>query len=790
MFFEHFEGLIGTPLQRASTLDLNFFHRVGIDLSVLDEPITEDEVWETIKDLPADRAPGPDGYTGRFYKACWQLIKSDMMAAILTLQQGDSRKLWLLNSAYLTLIPKKEEALSPSDFRPISLVHSFAKLVTKVLANRLVPTLKELVATNQSAFVKGRCIHDNYMLVQQTIKMLHRKKVPSIFLKLDISKAFDSVSWSFLMEVLQHLGFGNPWCNLISRLLTTASTRILVNGELGEQIRHQRGLRQGDPLSPMLFILVMDVLNSLFTKAEELGMLQPLSRGFTGQRISLYADDVALFIRSLADEMNLTTQILEVFGEASGLRTNFQKSCVIPIRCEETETTAIASSLTCSVSKFPCTYLGLPISDKKLRKADLLSWVERIGDKLPGWKANMMNMSGRATWVRFVLSALPIHVLIALNVPKWFIKAINKIRRAFLWKGRKEAQGGCCLVAWEKVQRPLELGGLGIPNLEIMGWALQVRWLWLRKTDSGKPWLSLDIPIHANVLALFQVGMQTSIGNGTSTKFWKDKWINGSSVRDIAPLVVAAVPTRIRNMSLVAEAMVDNRWAQDIQGGLSMIGIYELFQLSNILSEFVLTQEEDVHTWRFEASGQYTAKSAYLAFFNGAINFEPWRRIWKSWAPAKCKIFLWLAVRNRCWTADRLERRNLPHPDHCLLCDQEPENIQHILTTCVFAREFWFRILAKFDWQVCTPLRDELSFSEWWRTSVKKIQKDKRKGFNTLVILGAWLLWKHRNACVFEGDRPNLDRLLQAFKDEHHLWCLAGARSLSSLSAGQVFGLG
>lgn len=103
------------------------------------------------------------------------------MAAIITLQQGDARKLWLLNSAYLTLIPKNE-ALSPTDFRPISLVHSFAKLVTKVMANRLAPMLKELVATNQSAFVRGRCIHDNYMLV------------PSIFLKLDISKAFDSVS--------------------------------------------------------------------------------------------------------------------------------------------------------------------------------------------------------------------------------------------------------------------------------------------------------------------------------------------------------------------------------------------------------------------------------------------------------------------------------------------------------------------------------------------------------------------------------------------------------------------
>jgi len=172
--------------------------------------------------------------------------------------------------------------------------------------------------------------------------------------------------------------------------------------------------------------------------------------------------------------MNLTTQILDVFGEASGLRTNFQKSCAIPIRCEETEITEISSTLACSVAEFPCTYLGLPISDKKLRKTDLLPWVERIGDKLPSWKANLMNMAGRATWVRFVISALPIHVLIALNVPKWFIKAINKIRRAFLWKGRREVLGGCCLVYWEKVQRPLELGGLGILNLEIMGWALQV----------------------------------------------------------------------------------------------------------------------------------------------------------------------------------------------------------------------------------------------------------------------------------------------------------------------------
>lgn len=143
-------------------------------------------------------------------------------------------------------------------------------------------------------------------------------------------------------------------------------------------------------------------------------------------------------------------------------------------------------------------------------------------------------------------------------------------------------------------------------------------------------------------------------------------------------------------------------------------------------------------------------------------------------------------MRNRCWTADRLAKRNLPHPDRCLFCDQEPEDIQHILTTCVFPRDFWFRILSQFDFQHCAPSRHERSFAEWWRKSLKKVQKVRRKGFNSLITMGAWLLWKHRNACVFEGSSPNLNTLYQAFKVEHHWWCLAGTRSLLSLSAGQV----
>jgi mannosylglycoprotein endo-beta-mannosidase len=165
----------------------------------------------------------------------------------------------------------------------------------------------------------------------------------------------------------------------------------------------------------------MDVLNSLFTKVGDLELLQPLSRGNPGQRISLYADDVVLFIRPQEAEMNLTVSILDKFGEASGLQTNLQKSCVIPIRCEPTQMELVTSTLPCAPADFPCNYLGLPVSTRKIGKAELLKWIEKISDKLPGWNAALMNMAGRVTWVHFVLSAIPIYALIAIKVPKWFL---------------------------------------------------------------------------------------------------------------------------------------------------------------------------------------------------------------------------------------------------------------------------------------------------------------------------------------------------------------------------------
>lgn len=236
--WEFYNELIGQTVAKIATLNLAAFYDCAQNLGSLDAPISEDEVWDIIKKLQPDKAPGLDDFAGRFYKDCWEIIKADVMADIGALHAGDSRMLHRLNSAYIVLILKKEDAIQVGDYRPISLVHSFAKLVTKILANWLAPKLNSMVANNQSAFVTGRCIHDNFILVQQMAKYLHARKIPTVLLKLDITKAFDTISWP-LLEIMRHLGFGARWRNLLSNLLLSSSTQILLNGQAGCSIRHR-----------------------------------------------------------------------------------------------------------------------------------------------------------------------------------------------------------------------------------------------------------------------------------------------------------------------------------------------------------------------------------------------------------------------------------------------------------------------------------------------------------------------------------------------------------------------
>jgi Reverse transcriptase (RNA-dependent DNA polymerase) len=175
-----------------------------------------------------------------------------------------------INRANIIMIPKKEGPKTVSDFRPISVINLFSKLLSKVLANRLSTLLPKLIFANQTAFMRGRYIAENFIATRELLHHIHVSGNPAIFMKINFSKAFDSVDWEFLLKVMQARGFPQRWIRWINQIFVSSSSRVVINGQESSFFFHKKGLRQGDPLSPMLFVLAVDVLQQLLLNANEL----------------------------------------------------------------------------------------------------------------------------------------------------------------------------------------------------------------------------------------------------------------------------------------------------------------------------------------------------------------------------------------------------------------------------------------------------------------------------------------------------------------------------------------
>ena len=324
-------------------------------------------------------------------------------------------------------------------------MHIVAKVFAKALSLRLAPKLDHLVSRNQNAFILRRSLHDNFILVRQSLKMLHQLGAPRIMLKLDLTRAFDSLSWPFLFEVLRKYGFGDRFREWMAILLSSASTRVMINGVPGPPIWHRRGLRQGDSTSPQLFVLAVDTLGRLMRHALQTGILQQLHPRRAIPAISLYADDVMMFCHATTEEIAAVKGILDVFGTASGLRVNYAKSSATILHAGDYGE-GLLEPLGCPVVALPVTYLGIPLSTRRPSAAQLQPLVAAVAGRLPSWKAWLMNKAGRLALVKSVLNAIPIHQLLALAPPKKTLKQLEKIQRGFLWAGRADAHGGHCHV--------------------------------------------------------------------------------------------------------------------------------------------------------------------------------------------------------------------------------------------------------------------------------------------------------------------------------------------------------
>ena len=289
--------------------------------SKLSFEFTHLEVKQAINQMAPLKAPGPDDMPPLFYQHYWNLIGDDISNTVLHyLNSGTLPK--HLNHTFITLVLKKKNPVFASEFRPISLCNVLYKIFSKVLANRIKKILPNIITENQSAFTKSCLISDNILIAFEYLHSMqkHTRKEGFMAIKLDMSKVYDRVEWSYLQSVMEKMGFTKHWISLMMLCVKTVTYSILVNGEPKGMIIPSRGIRQRDPLSPFLFLLCTEGLNGLLNKAAHQGYIKDYSLYRNRPHLThlFFTDDSLLFCRANIEECQRVLDILDVYGRCSG----------------------------------------------------------------------------------------------------------------------------------------------------------------------------------------------------------------------------------------------------------------------------------------------------------------------------------------------------------------------------------------------------------------------------------------------------------------------------------------
>eukprot|EP00253_Pinus_taeda_P030238 PITA_30238 len=295
-----------------------------------------------------------------------------------------------MNATFIALIPKVEDSNTPDKYRPIALCNIIYKIVSKVVASRLKPMLPLIISPEQSGYVEGRQIMDGIILTHEIIHSLKQSKQPGMLLKIDLSEAFDSISWDYLQKILKAFGFPPSWIIWINNLLSSSFFSILINGIPSPTFHPSMGIRQGDPLFPFLFVIL----------AEGLGRS----------------------IKSAILSCNL-----------KGALINKVKSQIFFFNIPPTTQRAIARILGFTIASLPSKYLGAPLIASALKHSSWNSLLEKLEARLFLWTHRALNMASRIVLIKAVLQSMPLYLFSILAAPKWVLKGIKQLQRNFLW---------------------------------------------------------------------------------------------------------------------------------------------------------------------------------------------------------------------------------------------------------------------------------------------------------------------------------------------------------------------
>jgi len=689
------------------------------ELGNLDKQFSAKEVEDSVRSMGKYKAPGPDGFQTVFYQHCWDIVGPSVVSCVLKFfETGQLPR--EMNDALLVLIAKVEKPEKITQFRPISLCNVLFKTITKAMVMRLKRVMPMLIGPAQASFIPGRLSTDNIVVVQEAVHSMRRKKgkVGWMLLKLDLEKAYDRIRWDFLEDTLKAARLPEQWIKWIMQCLSCPSMNVLWNGERTQPFTPLRGLRQGDPLLPYLFVMCMERLCHLIEFAVAEKKWKPISLSRGGPKLShiCFADDLILFAEASVAQTRIIRRVLERFCVASGQKVSLEKSKIFfsenvhrdLIRQISTES-GIQS--TRELGK----YLGMPILQKRINKDTFGDVLEKISSRLSGWKGRFLSMAGRVTLTKSVLASISVHSMSTIALPASILTKLDKASRDFIWgstsKKRKQH-----LLSWEKVCKPKEEGGLGIKAVKEMNKALhaKVGWqllhdktsLWARvfrskykvgdphdkawtvaKSNWSATWRSISLGLREVVL----VELGWVIGDGRTIHFWTDKWLNNTPLLES---VLIDVPDELINAN--ARAFWRNGRGWDAAGLSVFLPENIRLMLSAVVIDTV-TGAKDRLSWRDNADGNFTVKSAYSCLTRDTSQQQDvsslFGRIWRVVTTERVRIFLWLVANQVVMTNVERQRRHLSDTRVCQVCKGGDETILHILRDCPAMVGIWTRLV-------------------------------------------------------------------------------------------------